>query len=124
MSGDLHAWLDTEISRREADAREAQPLWELRKAAWLLAPDITPEAVLRRCDADRKLIADITAERHLVIDGDCWYTCAAATEERDGGETCDDTRLGEPCDCGRDAQVQRRLRILAEGYGWTGDDAP
>ncbi|MGY0062860.1 DUF6221 family protein [Streptomyces sp. LZ34] len=77
-----------------------------------------PDAVLRRCAADRELIADITAERHFVDENDCWYTCAAATEERDGGETCDSTRRGGPCDCGRDARVERRLRIIAEGYGW------
>ncbi|MGW4075995.1 hypothetical protein ACWELB_21200 [Streptomyces asiaticus] len=123
MSADLNAWLDAAISRREAEARETRPLWELRKAAWPLAPEVNPEAVLRHCAADRKLIADITADQHLVVD-DCWYTCAAATEERDGGETCDDTRLGEPCDCGRDARVQRRLRIIAEGYGCQEEPAP
>lgn len=82
-----------------------------------------PASVLRRCAADRTLLADITAERHLVIDGDCWYTCAAATEERDGGEPCNDARLGEPCDCGRDERVQRRLQLIAESYGWQEEPA-
>jgi hypothetical protein len=82
-----------------------------------------PAAVLRRIAADRELIADLLAERHLTVD-DCWYTCAAATEDRDGGETCDDVRLGKPCDCGRDARVQRRVRIMAEGWGWTEEVIP
>jgi hypothetical protein len=59
------------------------------------------------------IIDDLLAERHHVNDGDCWYTCPAATEERDGGETCDDSRHGYPCDCGRDAGIERRLRLLA-----------
>ena len=40
--------------------------------------------------------------KHHVCDEDCWYTCAAATDERDGGHTCDDARSGKPCDCGAD----------------------
>lgn len=82
-----------------------------------------PAVVLRRCAADRALLDDLTAERHHVNDGDCWYTCAAATEHRDGGETCDDERRGGPCDCGRDTRVQRRVRLLAEGWGWTQEPA-
>jgi hypothetical protein len=75
-----------------------------------------PARVLREIDDKRQLIADLVAERHLVNDGDDWYTCAAATEERDGGETCDDDRRGKACDCGRDARVGRRLRLLARPY--------
>lgn len=77
-----------------------------------------PVSVLRRVNADRALLADLLAERHEVVDGDCWYTCVAATEERDGGENCDDDRRGGPCDCGRDARVGRRVRLLAEAWGW------
>jgi hypothetical protein len=89
---------------------------------WDLIPHMAlhdPAAVLRRIAAERKLIADLLAERHFVNDGDCWYTCRAATEERDGGENCNDTERGKPCDCGRDTRVNRRLRLLAEGWGWT-----
>lgn len=78
-----------------------------------------PAAVLRRVAADRELLADLLAEKHQVVDGDCWYTCTAATEEHDGGENCDDNRHGDPCDCGRDTRVHRRIQILAESYGWT-----
>lgn len=78
-----------------------------------------PAAVLRRIAADRKLLDDLLAERHLVNDGDCWYTCRAATEERDGGENCNDEERGKPCDCGRDTRVQRRVRLIAESWGWS-----
>ena len=88
---------------------------------WDLIPHMArhdPAAVLRRIAAERTLIADLLAERHLVVDGDCWYTCRAATEERDGGENCNDDERGKPCDCGRDARVNRRIRLIAEGWGW------
>ena len=72
-----------------------------------------PARVLAECAAMRLLIADLNSERHEVVDQDCWYTCSAATEERDGGETCDDSRRHGECDCGRDTRVSRRLGILA-----------
>lgn len=77
-----------------------------------------PAAVLRRVAAERALLTDLLAEPHEVVE-DCWYTCAAATEERDGGETCRDFPDNSPCDCGRDRRVQRRVRMLAEAWGWT-----
>lgn len=70
-----------------------------------------PAAVLALVAGIRAVVADITAEKHEVVE-DCWYTCGAATEDRDGGETCDDRR-GPECDCGRDARVDRRLSIIA-----------
>ncbi|WP_158697873.1 DUF6221 family protein [Streptomyces prunicolor] len=84
--------------------------------------DNDPAAVLRRIAADRKLLDDLLGEKHQVVEGDCWYTCAAATEERDGGETCDDSRLGKPCDCGRDTRVARRVLLLAKGWGRSGEE--
>ncbi len=82
-----------------------------------------PAAVLRRIAADRALLDDLLAERHYVNDGDCWYTCRAATEERDGGENCNDEERGKPCDCGRDTRIHRYVRHLAEGWGWTEETA-
>ncbi|MEU0102407.1 DUF6221 family protein [Streptomyces sp. NPDC006267] len=70
-----------------------------------------PARVLREVDAKRRMLDDLLAERHTIVE-DCWYTCAAATEERDGDESCDEGRQGGPCDCGRDARVNRRLRLL------------
>lgn len=68
-----------------------------------------PAAVLHRIAADRKLLDDLLAEPHAVL--------------TPGGSTqiyCDaDSNLNEFCDCGRDARVERQLRLLAEGWGWT-----
>lgn len=84
----------------------------------LLMVQHDPASVLRRVKADRALLADLRAERHLVVDGDCWFTCPAATDERDGGENCDDDRRGGRCNCDRDTRVERRVRLLAEAWGW------
>ncbi|MCC9307711.1 DUF6221 family protein [Kitasatospora sp. RB6PN24] len=77
-----------------------------------------PAAVLRRVASERELLADLLAERHLVVE-DPWYSCSVATEERDGGECRDGGRLGGPCDCGRDERVERRVLLLAEAWDWT-----
>jgi hypothetical protein len=61
----------------------------------------------------RALTDDLLEEKHLVVT-DCWYTCAAATEEREGETTCNDDVRGGPCDCGRDGSVAHRLRLLAD----------
>lgn len=74
-----------------------------------------PARVLREIDAKRQLLADALAETHFVNADDGYFTCAAATEERDGGSS--DQRV-EPgaCDCGRDERVTRQLRLLAWPY--------
>jgi hypothetical protein len=78
-----------------------------------------PAAVLRRIAADRKMLDDLLVEGHLSSEDDTWYACASLVDA-DGDPVCpDDTRAPGPCDCGRDARVQRRVRLLAEGYGWT-----
>lgn len=58
-------------------------------------------------------IVETTAEwRHEVVE-DCWYTCAAATDEREGSECCDDSRRGGPCDCGLDYRRGQVLTAIA-----------
>lgn len=79
-----------------------------------------PTDVVADLDAKLALVDDLLAGRHKVVD-DCWYTCAAATEEHDGEETCDSNRRGGPCDCGRDARVERRLRLLARPFAGHAD---
>lgn len=72
-----------------------------------------PARFLRRIAADRELLADVLAEPHFRNEEDNWYSCAALTDE-DGEPVClDETRAPGPCDCGRDARVARRLRLLA-----------
>jgi hypothetical protein len=88
------------------------PIEKWREVATEPAPD--PD-VIADLDAKLALVDDLLAEGHVVIE-DPWYTCSAATEEHDGGRCCDDNRRGNPCDCGRDARVNRRLAILAQPY--------
>jgi len=75
-----------------------------------------PKSKLAMVAAHRELLADLLAEKHMVVDGDNWFTCAVATYERDGG-SCDNELAGDKCDCGRDARVLRRVKLLAKGYG-------
>lgn len=85
----------------------------------LIATYADPTAVLRRIAADRMLLDDFLAERHADSEGDVWYACAALTDG-DGDPVCpDESRAPGPCDCGRDARVARRVRLLAESWGWT-----
>ncbi|MEV8523150.1 DUF6221 family protein [Streptomyces sp. NPDC052000] len=86
---------------------------------YLMANHADPVAVLRRIAADRKFLDDLLAEKHHVCD-DNWYTCFAATQERDGG-TYADTDGDTRCNCGRDTRVARRVGLIAEGWGWTED---
>ncbi|MGW2861935.1 DUF6221 family protein [Streptomyces sp. NPDC001205] len=109
LVGDVVAYVRGQEFRRPSGQRLAN--------MHLIATHADPDAVLCRIAADRKLLDDLLAETHDVVE-DCWYTCAAATEEADGGETCDDNRRGKPCDCGRDARVTRRVQLLAEAWGW------
>lgn len=139
---DLHPELARLLAQLdEDDATANATLWEGsgNRADWTLAASATvdvgtddfntndrtianhivrhrPAAALKRVTATRALLADILAERHHVNDGDCWYTCRAAIEDRDGGITCDDDERGKTCNCGRNERIQRRIRILTEGW--------
>lgn len=75
-----------------------------------------PARVLREVAAKRALLADITAEKHLVVDSDPYYTCLAATEERDDGKSWGHEKGGTDCNCGLDERVEQRLRLLAAPY--------
>lgn len=80
----------------------------------------SPASVLCRITADRALLDDLLAEQHVVT-CDPFYSCAAATEERDGGWNPGTGGKNAPCDCGLDDRVLRRVRLIAGGYGWTGE---
>lgn len=79
-----------------------------------------PAATLFRVEALRAMVADIRAERHFVDHNDCWNTCAVATEEHDGGSSCNDAR-GSTCDCNRDGIIGRRLRFVAAFWRYRPD---
>lgn len=70
--------------------------------------------VLAESKAKRRIIEVVSAWKHQVVE-DCWYTCGAATEGRDGGECCDDARSSE-CDCGLDDRREKILISLAKVY--------
>lgn len=75
-----------------------------------------PTAAIADLDAKLALLDDLVADRHFRLEEDNWYSCAALTDE-DGETLCiDELRAGGPCDCGRDARVERRLRILAQPF--------
>lgn len=140
QGGDLLAWLDTAISRREQTARLAAdavggPSWDgwsrevsvhppgndtvadgvmygdlyepMKQEACDHIAANDPESVLRRCAADRKLIAAHPITRDVIAvqpDGTHGFGCAVCHNE-------DLLTLGDGwCDS---------LRALAEGYGWT-----
>lgn len=105
------------------DDQEAGDAWWLNPPELAHADRHDPARVLAEVDAKRRILDDILAETHLVIEEDCWFTCGAATEERDGGHTCSEGK-GDRCDCGRDARVERRLRLLALLYAEHPDYRP
>jgi hypothetical protein len=114
------------------------PFWEvirLEQGAWM--DDDTPgldeiiehvalhdpDWVLADIEAKRQIIREVMSWRHDVVEGDCWFTCGAATEERDGGECCDDNQRDE-CTCGLDERREKILRLSAAPFsGEPGYDA-
>lgn len=134
MTGEMMVWLAAELDRREQTARDAQGAWEGVADGWRiriadeqgrtvahlpirLGAEGTPEdpggdyatathiethdpqAVLRRVAADRKTL-ELHDRPHecSIYRGDDIDTCAWVME----GEVCD------------------TVRLIAEGYGWTG----
>lgn len=75
-----------------------------------------PARVLREVEAKRQLLADVLTEAHFRNEEDNWYACAALTDEGGDPVCLDDSRAPGPCDCGRDARVVRRVRLLALPY--------
>lgn len=74
-----------------------------------------PARVLRDVQAKRQIIDEVMSWRHRVNEEDGWYTCGAATEERDGGECFDERNIGE-CTCGLEERQRAILAPLAELY--------
>jgi hypothetical protein len=74
-----------------------------------------PARVLREVQAKRQIIDEVMSWRHTVNEEDGWYTCGAATQERDGGECFDERNIGE-CTCGLDDRRRAILAPLAELY--------
>jgi hypothetical protein len=83
-----------------------------------------PARERRDIKAKRDLMSAILAERHDYNPSDEYYSCSQAVGDDPDpnvslarGSGCSDPdRAGQPCDCGRDARVERLLRILAGIY--------
>lgn len=81
-------------------------------------PDRQTTYLYRYIAAKRHLISEILREPHEYIPGDAWYSCSLAidpdSDDQEPGSGClDSDRSGTTCDCGRDARVERLLRIIA-----------
>ena len=78
-----------------------------------------PASVLRRCTADRALIAEVTGWKHVECE-DGWYSCSQAPSWNDptpGAGCANEDRAGQPCDCGLESRQLDILRALADSYG-------
>ena len=47
--------------------------------------------------AGLRVVLEQLRRPHLVVEGDCWFSCPKS------GECCNDSRADAPCDCGADA---------------------
>lgn len=68
-----------------------------------------------------RAVIDIASMRRHSVEEDCWYTCPAATETKDGGETCrtdwaDVPHEERPCECGRDRDLLRFLEAVLSAF--------
>jgi hypothetical protein len=135
QGGDILAWLETAITARETAAREAA---EATDASWtdggtygesvhtkdhgytvavgpwgdmddevrffIAAND--PASVLRRCATDRKLLELHAPTKGYNTHGGSYTACSACG-------TSEEYPVRFPCPT---------VRVVAEGYGWTGDE--
>jgi hypothetical protein len=81
-----------------------------RKPCLVCAAEATPPPPSETgATAEARRIAEEIAPRHLIVEGDCWFSCPMAKEE--GGDysaCCDDSLTANPeCNCGRERIVER-----------------
>ncbi|MCC5574513.1 hypothetical protein IMZ11_02520 [Microtetraspora sp. AC03309] len=130
---ELIAWLRATIEGDLAKARDVvQPddQWYTARDLFEEAPCVdwdegefltlyTPGVVIARCEAELAEIDAIMAMPHYAWDGRSEYGCPMLDP---------DAYAGPVCTCGRDAIVNRLLRIKASGYrhrpGWQEGWAP
>lgn len=134
---DLVTWLRAQLNADEQTARAAQEAHRItnpdherfgqvswprataaaayrdRRPGLDLITTFSPARVLAEVEAKRRILGEMATWKHVVVEGDCWYTCGAALEERDGGECCDIDELGKRCNCGLDGRRDRIGRLLA-----------
>lgn len=79
---------------------------------WHDWPDVIRAAqlIIRRCDAVLAILAEVQGWRHESVE-DGWYSCSTDPN------CADDSRAGQPCDCGLSERKLAILHPLAAGYG-------
>jgi hypothetical protein len=139
--GDLLAWLDNAISRRESAAKSASPgPWVpggIGDYGWTVHTGVrsvetedselgqadakhialnSPSATLRRCAADRKLLElhQPVADHGRYSEPQCPIECDG---QHSGPSVCASCRdyVGDPVEA-----PCPTVLLIAEGYGWTG----
>ncbi|MGS2645868.1 DUF6221 family protein [Streptosporangium sp. G12] len=75
-----------------------------------------PRDTIARCEAELVELDVIEAIPHQRVHDDEWFSCSQARDEHGELSCYHDNRVGEPCDCGRDALVDRLIRAKAYGY--------
>src|SRR3569623_604291 len=100
-------WLEVVLH----DDHNARPYYDIN-----FIREFSPERAIADFKAKREIVDVVAGWTHSVNREDCWYTCAAATEDVDGGECCDDERRGKACDCGLRFSQLRILAPLAAPY--------
>ena len=78
--------------------------------------ELSPARVHRDVASTRELVQLVTGEAHHYNDDDPWFSCALAVapgETEPGSGCCNDTLDPGKCSCGRDARVDRFLRVIA-----------
>lgn len=80
--------------------------------------DNGPDGALRRCAADREIVAEVLSWRHYYCE-DSWYSCGLAMEPGDdepGSACANEDNIGR-CTCNLDDRRLKILSPLARGYG-------
>ena len=75
-----------------------------------------PADTIARCAAELAELDAIEAIPHQRVIDDEWFSCSQARDEYGALSCYNDDRKGGPCDCGRDAFVDRMTRAKAYGY--------
>jgi hypothetical protein len=92
-----------------------------REAALDFLDDNPPEVVLRRCAADREIVAEVMSWKHFYLDGDTWYSCGlsvdpSVADDEPGSGCANDDDKGH-CTCGLEYRQRKIFDPLARGYG-------
>jgi len=65
---------------------------------------------------DLKRLRELALHPHLIVDGDCWYSCPKARDPDDPtlSACCDDRQDPDECNCGADRRNEAVTALLDE----------